>query len=91
MGGGRIQPGKQATPAHIARPRWRGFSLRYGDWKPVVSGKAPKQNVALYNIPNDPAEKTDLAKNEAGHIQEMQKRLIAMAKADRDLVVTERN
>ncbi len=76
---------------YVAGPSWRAVSLRHGDWKLVVTGKAPKQKIELFNIANDSSEKSDLAKNESVRVAEMQKRLTAMAKADRDSVVNERN
>jgi arylsulfatase A-like enzyme len=76
---------------YVAGPSWRAVALRHGDWKLVVTGKAPKQKIELYNIANDQSEKTDLAKNQSVRVAEMQKRLTAIAKADRDSVVNERN
>jgi len=75
---------------YVAGPRWRAVSLRHGDWKLVLSGKAPNVKTELFNIASDPSEKTNLASREAGRVEEMKGLLTVAANDDRDSVVSER-
>ncbi len=76
---------------YVAGARWRAVSLRHGDWKLVVTGQQPKRTIELFNLANDPSERTNLAKREAGRVDEMMKRLTTAAKADRDSVANNQN
>jgi arylsulfatase A-like enzyme len=67
-----------------------GGALRAGDWKLVVkngtdnpdgeAAKAGPKTVELFNLKNDPHEKTNLASSETARVDEMQKQLAAYAK-----------
>lgn len=72
---------------YIAGPRWRASSLRFGDWKLVVSGKEPSRSIELFNIADDPAEKSNLASREPARVEEMLKKLENAARFDRSAVV----
>lgn len=74
-------------PIYIAGPSWRAASLRFGDWKLIVSGEKPKQSIELFNISKDPSESNDLSKRELRRVESMLKKLNDAAKADRDSVV----
>jgi arylsulfatase A-like enzyme len=76
---------------YTAAARWRAVSLRHGDWKLAVSGAKPKQKIELFNLANDPSERTNLAKSELDQVEGMLKHLAEAAKADRDAVVVEEN
>jgi arylsulfatase A-like enzyme len=78
-------------PIYTSGPGFRAVSLRHGDWKLVVSGKEPKQNVELFDIARDPSERTNLAKSEPGKVEEMKRRLSVASKSDRDAIVTNGN
>ena len=51
-----------------------GHSLRHGDWKLIVPGKGKAQ---LFNIGNDPYEKSDLADNMPDIVTDLRSRLAA--------------
>jgi len=61
-----------AAPRMIYVAMKQGHSLRYGDWKLIAPGKGKPQ---LFNIANDPYEKTDLVKSEPKKVAELQKLL----------------
>lgn len=68
-------------------PGWRAVSLRRGDWKLVVSGSGEKQQNALYQIADDPAEQHDVSGQNPEQLQKMLGYLARAAAADRDAVV----
>jgi arylsulfatase A-like enzyme len=72
-------------PIYIAGPSWRACSLRIGDWKLVESNN--KQRYELYNIADDPAEKTDLAATYLKLVKSMMVTLEEVRAADNDSVV----
>jgi len=57
----------QARTIYIAMKG--GHSLRHGDWKLIVPGKGTPQ---LYNIAEDPYEKSDLAETSPDKVKELQ-------------------
>jgi arylsulfatase A-like enzyme len=61
--------------------RW---ALRYGDWKIVKYGKGePKQEEwSLYNLKDDPAEQTDLAKSYPEKVKELHERFLLQRAKD---------
>ena len=71
-------------PLYTAGPRWRATSLRYGDWKLVVSGEGEKRNVELFNIGTDMSESKNLADTETNRVVEMLARLQNAARRDND-------
>jgi arylsulfatase A-like enzyme len=72
---------------YTAGPSWRAVSLRHGDWKLVVHGKAQSRRVELFNLANDIGEANDLSKSEPQQVTEMLGLLEAMQQRDRDSVV----
>jgi hypothetical protein len=72
---------------YIAGPGWRARSLRFGDWKLVVTGQKPKQSIELFNLAADPSEESSLASREVARVESMLKQLEEAAKSDRDSVV----
>jgi len=70
---------------YIAGPSWRACSLRIGDWKLVESNN--KQRYELYNIAEDPSEKTNLASTHLKRVTTMMARLEEARAADNDSVV----
>lgn len=80
----------QALPErslYTVGPGWRAVSLRRGDWKLVVSGSGEKQQNALYQIADDPAEQHDVSGQNPEQLQKMLGYLARAAAADRDAVV----
>ena len=63
------------------------FGVRRGDWKLVVSGSGEKQQNALYQIADDPAEQHDVSGQNPEELQKMLGYLARAAAADRDAVV----
>ena len=54
----------------------RQLALRKGDWKLVHNGSTPDEGKdELYNIPDDPFEERDLAKENPLKISELRKEL----------------
>ena len=49
-----------------------GHALRYGDWKLIVDKSGKEQ---LFNLVNDPYEKSDLAESQPGKLIELKKQL----------------
>lgn len=76
-------------PIYTAGPGWRARSLRYGDWKLVVSGPESKRKVELFHLAVDPNEKSDVSLEQPQRVQEMLERLDAIARQDRDAVANE--
>ena len=72
-------------PIYIAGPNWRACSLRVGDWKLVESNN--KQRYELYNIAEDPSEKTNLAATHLQRVTSMMVTLEEVRAADNDRVV----
>jgi len=72
-------------PIYIAGPNWRACSLRIGDWKLVESNN--KQRYELYNIAEDPSEKTNLASTYLKRVTSMMVTLAEVRAADNDRVV----
>ena len=72
---------------YLAGPRWRSTSLRYGDWKLVVTGQKPKQSIELFNLATDLSEESNLRAHQAKRVEAMLKQLEDAAKSDRDSVV----
>ncbi len=62
-------PGRTDRTIYIAMQNG-SQSLRYGDWKLIVSNKGEPQ---LFNIAADPHEKEDVAKSEPDKVAELQK------------------
>lgn len=63
----------------------KASSVRDGDWKLIVQG----EKAELFDLANDPYEKTDLARKMSDKVKEMRGKLAQVAKADRDSVVKE--
>jgi arylsulfatase A-like enzyme len=63
----------------------RNSAVRDGDWKLVLQGGKTE----LFNLANDPYEKTDLAAKLPDQLAAMKRRLAEVAKADRDSVAKE--
>ncbi len=68
-----------ATPRTIYIAMRKGHALRHGDWKLVAPGKGEAQ---LFNIADDPYEKTDLAAKEPARVTELQTLLEAQIAKD---------
>ena len=60
-----------------------GHSIRHGDWKLIVAGKGKAQ---LFNIGNDPFEKSDMADSRSDIVTDLRSHLAAhQAKDQADL------
>lgn len=57
-----------------------GGAIRMGDWKLVVKNGAGKRSVELFNLKDDPAEKTNLADSQPERLKTLQDRLAAFAR-----------
>jgi arylsulfatase A-like enzyme len=75
-----------SRPIYTAGPRWRATSLRYGDWKLVVSGEGQKQKMELFNIVADTSESKNLSDTEPERATQMLERLRQAAERDNDAV-----
>ena len=53
--------------------------VRVGDWKLIWRTPLPSA-IELYNIPQDPSEKTNLAETNPGKVAELQRRIEQLAK-----------
>ena len=51
-------------------------AIRAGDWK-LIAFHDPKKSIELYNLANDPTEKSDLAKERPRKVQELEQKLAA--------------
>ena len=71
---------------YTAGPRWRASSLRYGNWKLVVSGEGQNRKVELFNIAADISESKNLADAEPERTTQMLARLRQAADRDNDAV-----
>ncbi|HIE99439.1 MAG TPA: sulfatase [Fuerstia sp.] len=71
-------------PLYTAGPHWRASSLRYADWKLVVSGAGEKRKVELFKIATDISESKNLADTESKRVQDMLARLQKAAQRDKD-------
>ncbi len=76
-----------ARAIYIAGPRWRASSLRLADWKLVVSGTKPNQSIELFNITDDPSEKSNRASREPQRVEMMLGKLAGASRLDRDAMV----
>lgn len=72
---------------YAAGPRWRAVSLRHGNWKLIVRGKGDNKKIQLFNIANDPREKTNQAETEPERVADLLEKLREAARRDRDSVV----
>ena len=75
-----------ARVIYTVGPRWQASSLRDGDWKLVLHGRAEPQRVELYHMGNDPHELNDVAKREPHRVEELLIKLAQAAAADRDAI-----
>jgi len=73
-------------PLYAVAPGWRARSLRFGQWKLVVTGAAANAKSELFDLATDSAEKVNLASSQPERLREMQAKLDAMAARDRDAV-----
>ncbi|MEM6692554.1 MAG: sulfatase-like hydrolase/transferase, partial [Planctomycetota bacterium] len=78
---------KVAEPRDIYglhRPNTDKWSLRHGQWKIVHYGRKPQsiEQWQLFNLESDPAEKTDIAKENAGQLERLHERFLAQRAKD---------
>jgi arylsulfatase A-like enzyme len=60
----------------------KASAVRKGDWKLIISGKEGKNE--LFNLQNDPYEKSDLASQESERVLELKALLEQIASKDRE-------
>jgi len=73
-------------PLYAVAPAWRARSLRFGQWKLVVTGTPANVKSELFDLAADPAEKANLASSQPERLRQMQAKLDAAAARDRDAV-----
>lgn len=76
---------------YIAGTNFRSQALRQGDWKLVVhhGQQNAADRVELFDLGEDPFEKSDLAKEFPGRVATMQAALAEASKSDRDAVAND--
>ena len=79
-----LQP--EPRPLYWAGPGFRSRALRFGDWKLLLSGKDTAAQAELFDLSQDPGEKTNLAASRPDKLQELKALLEQTAAADRDAV-----
>lgn len=77
----------KTRPIYIAGPRMRAKSLRFGEWKLVVSGQAPDSSIELFDIESDPEEKSNLAHQNPEQTEHMLGLLSVASQSDSDAKV----
>jgi arylsulfatase A-like enzyme len=86
-----VMQGQATREAHVlywVAPGARSQAVRSGDWKLIVHRGSPER-VELFDLGNDPNEKTDLAMTLPERVAELQTKLAEVSKADRDAVAND--
>ncbi|MCE2863563.1 MAG: sulfatase-like hydrolase/transferase [Opitutaceae bacterium] len=73
-----------ARPLYSVAPGWRARSLRFGNWKLIVTGDGAKAAHELYDLVADPAEKRNLADEQPARLRDLLGTLAQVAARDRD-------
>ena len=81
-----LQPGPR--PLYWAGPGFRARALRFGDWTLIVTGKGDQAKAELFDLSQDPHEKTNLADSRPDKAKELKALLEQTAASDRDAVVS---
>lgn len=86
--------GEEAIKARLiytAAPGFNVLALRDGNWKLIVNKSKPQKiegkatdAIELYDLANDPYEKSNLASSRPAKVVELQAKLVQTAKKDRD-------
>jgi arylsulfatase A-like enzyme len=74
----------RSRPLYWVAPGFRASAVRRGDWKLIRQGEGEKSKLELFNLAEDPNEKTDLAERMPDKAAELLKDLVELSKADRD-------
>lgn len=67
-------------PRTLYWPYHKGNAVRHGDWKLIVD---PNGAVQLFDLANDPYERTDLAEREPARVKDLRAKLDALQRRDR--------
>lgn len=76
-----------ARALYWVAPGFRSRALRDGDWKLIVSGKAPQEKAELFDLAKDPNEKQDLAAQMPDRVAALKAKMAEIGRADRDAEV----
>jgi arylsulfatase A-like enzyme len=71
---------------YTVAPGWKGRSVRFGNWKLIVSGEGEKRRVELYDLTADPSESRNQAENERERVAQLSKMMDEISVRDRDAV-----
>lgn len=74
-------------PLYAVAPKWRGRSVRLGNWKLIVQTQDQQQQIELFDMATDPGESRNQAQNQPERVKNMLRLLEDIAQRDRDAVV----
>jgi arylsulfatase A-like enzyme len=74
---------------YAVAPGWRGRSVRFGNWKLIVSGEGEKRTVELYDVQKDPSESNNDAERQPERVAQLAKMMDDLSSHDRDAVAND--
>lgn len=74
-------------PLYSVAPGWRARSLRFGNWKLIVTGKGEAPKIELFDLSRHPDESINLAEKHPEKVEQLLKQLDEVAARDRDAMV----
>ena len=77
-----------SRPIYTAGTNWRSRALRLGRWKLIEHSQGGGSVVELYDLQEDPSEERNVADGQSMVVQQMQRDLKNISRADRDSVVS---
>jgi arylsulfatase A-like enzyme len=80
---------RTSHPLYWAGPAFHSRALRDGDWKLITYQEQDGERSELFHLADDPEEKNNLAVVKTEKIAELKTKMAAIARSDRDAVVTE--
>ncbi len=71
---------------YAVSPNWRGRSVRYANWKLIITEDKKGSTSELYDLAADPAESKNLADSQPAQLAQMMERLKQISARDKDAV-----
>lgn len=80
-------PKRESHVLYWTAPGFKSRAVRVGDWKLIEHGQSDAAKYELFDLANDPNEKTDLAEKLPNQVASLRKQLMAISLSDNDAIV----